>query len=97
MKSVAQALRVAGKRVNTDILDVLRQDSQTLLDVEEWFGHWLRRRSDKGKPVDITRFFEEKELPIFGKVVTEGSARISGYSAYGINENHIVRFPTLQC
>ncbi|KIM98334.1 hypothetical protein OIDMADRAFT_128525 [Oidiodendron maius Zn] len=88
-KSVAQALKIAGKRVNTDILDALKQDSQTLLDVEDWFGHWLRRRSEKGKAVDITSLLEEKELPIVGKVVTEASTRIFGYPMYGINENHM--------
>lgn len=62
-KSVAMVLKPAGKRVNTDILDVLKRESQTLLDVEDWLGRWLRRRSQKEIPVEITCFYEEQESP----------------------------------
>ena len=90
-KAVARALNLTGKRINTDILDVLKRDSQTLLDVEDWFGHWRRRRMQTQVPLDITCFFEERELPVVGKVVPEHSSKIQGYSAYGINQNHMVR------
>jgi hypothetical protein len=90
-KAVAQSLKAIGKRVNTDILDTLKRDSQTLLDVEDWFGHWLRRRSEIRKPISITCFFEEYELPFMGKVVSEESARILGYASYGIGADHTVR------
>jgi hypothetical protein len=90
-KAVAQSLKAIGKWVNTDILDILRRDSQTLLDVEDWFGHWLRRRSEIQKSVSITCFFEEYELPLVGKVVSEESARILGYASYGIGADHMMR------
>lgn len=89
-KSVGKALSFLGKRVNTDILEALKRDSQILLDVEDWFGHWRRRRAETN-PVQITCFFEELELPAFGKVVEETQARIAGYSSYGIHANHMVR------
>jgi hypothetical protein len=90
-KAVAQSLKAIGKRVNTNILNTLRRDSQTLLDVEDWFGHWLRRRSEIRKPVSITCFFKEYELPFVGKVVSEESARILSYASYGIGADHTVR------
>ncbi|KAF1951309.1 hypothetical protein CC80DRAFT_395828, partial [Byssothecium circinans] len=88
-KAVGTVLGLAGKRVNTDILDSLRRDSQVLLDVEDWFGQWRRRRSENTNPVQITTFFEEMGLPIVGKVVEESQVKIPGYSSYGIRSNHM--------
>ncbi|KAK2731053.1 hypothetical protein FQN57_003639, partial [Myotisia sp. PD_48] len=89
-KTVAQTLRAIGKRVNTNILDTLKRESQTLLDVEDWFAQWLRRRVETQKPISITCFYEEYELPIVGsKVVPEESAGISGYALYAIGANHM--------
>ncbi|KAF3479854.1 WD40/YVTN repeat-like-containing domain [Arthroderma uncinatum] len=87
-KALAQTLRACGKRVNTNILETLKRDSETLLDVEDWFATWLRTRSKAQNPVNITCFFEELELPVVGKVVPEGSARIPGYPLYGIHADH---------
>lgn len=89
-KSVGTCLRLIGKRVNTDILDTLRRDSQVLLDVEDWFGQWLRRCAEASKSLQITCFYEELALPLIGKVVEEHQAKITGYSAYGIHANHMV-------
>ncbi|KAH7397431.1 hypothetical protein BKA66DRAFT_454343 [Pyrenochaeta sp. MPI-SDFR-AT-0127] len=88
-KSVGKCLRLVGKRVNTDILDTLRRDSQVLLDIEDWFGHWRRRRNEDHKALQITCFYEELELPVIGKVVEEHQAKIMGYSSYGIHANHM--------
>ncbi|KAK2730723.1 hypothetical protein FQN57_004185, partial [Myotisia sp. PD_48] len=88
-KAVARTLGLVGKWVNTDILDVLKRESQVLLDLEDWFAHWLRRRIQVQKPVNITCYFEEIGLPPMGKVVTEESARIVGYSSFGIHANHM--------
>jgi hypothetical protein len=96
-KSVGICLRLVGKRVNIDILDTLRKDSQVLLDVEDWFGHWRRRRSEANKPLQITCFYEELELPIIGKVVEEHQAKIMGYSSYGIHANHMVSQCIILC
>ncbi len=89
-KSVGACLRLIGKRVNTDILDTLRRDSQVLLDVEDWFGQWLRRCAEASKTLQITCFYEELALPLIGKVVEEHQAKLTGYSAYGIHANHKV-------
>jgi pimeloyl-ACP methyl ester carboxylesterase len=89
-KSVGACLRLIGKRVNTDILDTLRRDSQVLLDVEDWFGQWLRRCAEASKSLQITCFYEELALPLIGKVVEEHQAKLTGYSAYGIHANHMV-------
>jgi pimeloyl-ACP methyl ester carboxylesterase len=92
-KSVAKVLGAVGKRVNTEILEVLKRDSQVLLDVEDWFAQWLRRRAKAGNNVDITCFFEEMELPGIGKVVSEDSAMVSGYATYSIHADHMVGGP----
>jgi hypothetical protein len=89
-KAVGKSLGLAGKRVDTDILDTLKKDSQTLLDVEEWFGQWLRRRAENLNPMQITCFFEEFGLPVVGKVVDDWSAKVFGYSAYSIHNSHMV-------
>lgn len=89
--SVAQLLHFAtGKRVNTNILEPLKKDSQVLLDVEDWFAQFLRRRQQQRRPVQITSFYEEKALPQVGHVVDETSVRVAGYTVYSINANHIV-------
>lgn len=88
-KAVGNLLSLVGKRVNVNILDVLKRDSQTLLDVEDWFGHRRRRRAESAMPIRITTFYEELELPLGGKVVEEFQAKIPGYSSYGIRANHM--------
>ncbi|KAF1965939.1 hypothetical protein BU23DRAFT_436621, partial [Bimuria novae-zelandiae CBS 107.79] len=95
-KAVGSSLRLVGKRVNVDILDTLKRDSQVLLDVEDWFGHWRRRCASAHRNIQITCFFEELELPLVGKVVEETQAKIPGYSSYGIRANHMdmTKFPS---
>lgn len=88
-KAIGNLLSLAGKRVNVNILDALKRDSQTLLDVEDWFGHRRRRRVESAMPIHITTFYEELELPMVGKVVEESQAKILGYSSYGIRANHM--------
>lgn len=78
-----------GKRVGTAILEPLKQNSQILLDVEDWFAQWLRRRA-KSKAVQVTSFYEENSLPQIGHVVDETSVRVSGYTVYSIAANHMV-------
>lgn len=62
---IAQMLKVARKRVNLDILQLLRRDSEVLDDVEGSFGIWLRKN---GGRFSLTCFFEEQELPAVGMV-----------------------------
>jgi hypothetical protein len=62
---VAQILKAGGKRVNRDILQLLKRDSEVLADVEESFGIWLRKTCGRFK---LTCFYEELELPTIGMV-----------------------------
>jgi len=62
---VAHILKAAHKRVNTDILSLLKRDSEVLADIDSAFGIWLRKR---GKLMTITCFSEEHELPGTGLV-----------------------------
>jgi hypothetical protein len=65
-KAVANILKAGGKRVNKDILGLLKRESEVLADVEDSFGIWLRK---KGPEFNITCFYEELELPGVGKVI----------------------------
>ncbi len=62
---ISQILKVARKRVNADILSLLRRDSEVLADIDASFGTWLRKRENR---VEITCFSEELELPGIGLV-----------------------------
>ena len=62
---IAQILKAGGKRVNRDILELLKRDSEVLADVEESFGIWLRKT---GGRFQLTCFYEELELPTIGMV-----------------------------
>jgi protein SERAC1 len=64
---VARILKAAHKRVNTDILALLRRDSEVLADIDSSFGVWLRKKRDT---VALTCFSEEHELPGIGTVGT---------------------------
>lgn len=63
--ALAKVLKIGGKRVNRDILGVLKRKSEILADVEDGFAIWLRR---KGASVDISCFHEQLELPGIGLV-----------------------------
>ncbi len=67
---VAQILKAARKRVNTEILSVLQRDSEALADIDASFATWLRKRRDR---VEVTCFSEERELPGIGLVQTPSS------------------------
>ncbi|KAK4160240.1 hypothetical protein QBC43DRAFT_293131 [Cladorrhinum sp. PSN259] len=86
--SVAHNLKAAHKRVNTDILALLKRDSEVLAEIDAMFSVWLRK---KGKKFTLTCFSEEHELP---GVVGKESSKIGGYPQYSIPANHMdmVRF-----
>jgi hypothetical protein len=75
-RTVAKVLKLTGKRVAADILDVLRRDSQVLAVVEDWFHKWLRRRSDGGRAVKITSFYEELSMP--GNIIVSKTLCMTG-------------------
>jgi hypothetical protein len=64
-KGVASVLKLANVKVNKDILEPLKQNSQVLADIEDSFSNWLRK---KGNRIDITCFYEELGLPFTGWV-----------------------------
>ncbi|KAK4213297.1 het-eN, partial [Rhypophila decipiens] len=88
---VAHILKAARKRVNTDILALLKRDSEALAEIDSTFGMWLM---NKGREFTLTCFSEEHELPGTGMVVSKDSSQISGYPHYSIPANHMdmVRF-----
>lgn len=63
--SVANILRAGGKRVNTEIVQLLRRNSEVLADIEDSYAVWVRRNSSR---FDLTCFYEELELPAIGMV-----------------------------
>lgn len=64
---VANILRAGGKRVNKQILGLLKQGSEVLSDVEDSFEIWL---SKKDADFNVSCFYEELELPGLGKVAS---------------------------
>jgi hypothetical protein len=69
---LALILKAGHKRVNTNILQLLRPESETLADVQDSFAIWLRRKA--AARFNTTCFYEELELPVIGQV------RISHFS-----------------
>lgn len=64
-KGIADILKLVNMKVNGDILEPLKRNSQVLADVEDSFSNWLRK---KGSRVDLTCFYEELGLPVTGLV-----------------------------
>lgn len=62
--AVANILKAGGKRVNVDVLELLKPNNQVLVEVEDSFGIWLRNKGS----FNLTCFYEELEFPGVGKV-----------------------------
>jgi hypothetical protein len=62
--TVANILKAGGKRVNVDILELLKPNNRVLVEVEDSFGIWLRNKGS----FNLTCFYEELELLGVGKV-----------------------------
>ena len=91
VSGIGNITKVALKRVNTNLLRLLKRNSEVLAGVEEDFSIWLRKKHDS---FNLTCFFEEQELPGIGMVVQKESAKIGGYPQQSIPANHMVRiFP----
>ncbi|KAK0710585.1 sesB-related regulatory protein [Lasiosphaeris hirsuta] len=77
------------KQTNSEILEVLRQDSEVLARIQDSFHTMVMARSKEGLPeIDITYFYEELPLPGVGIVVPKDSAILPGYIPIGIHANH---------
>ena len=64
-EGVANILRACRMRVNNRIVQLLKQGSEVLAEVEDSFDNWLRKKAGH---FDVTCFYEELELPGVGFV-----------------------------
>lgn len=88
-ESLAKAIGVL-KQTNTEILAVLKSDSEILERVQNGFHTMIRSRAqDRLLPIEITCFYEELPLPGVGIVVPAHSAILPGYIPLGIRSNHM--------
>ncbi|PQK08956.1 hypothetical protein BB8028_0001g10270 [Beauveria bassiana] len=85
-KLVANFFQASGKRVNSDILEVLKRDSQVLAGVERDFVNWVAR---KGQNFQVSCFFETEELPGVGMIVKAESAKFGHWPQQGVRANHM--------
>jgi hypothetical protein len=76
------------KSTNRSILDVLQINNQYLEFIQTSFLSLLRDLDKKGRPLQITCFFEELPMPGIGTIVSKLSASLEGYSTFSIHANH---------
>ncbi|KAF4443335.1 hypothetical protein FACUT_1392 [Fusarium acutatum] len=76
------------KSTNCNILDVLQINNQYLEFIQASFLSMLRDLDKKGRPLQITCFFEELPMRGIGTIVSKESASLEGYSAFSIHANH---------
>ncbi|KAH0552863.1 hypothetical protein GP486_006937 [Trichoglossum hirsutum] len=78
------------KQINSEIIAVLRRDSEVLARIQGGFHAMIRSRNKDGlQPIEITCFYEELPLPGVGVVVPSHSAILPGYIPIGIRGNHM--------
>lgn len=75
--------RVSSSSANPAILETLKRDSETLDDLENAFGTWIRARDPHLGTFNLVCFYEELQTPPFGLIVTKESATIAGYPVQG--------------
>ncbi|TPX13273.1 uncharacterized protein E0L32_006246 [Thyridium curvatum] len=84
------------KQTNSQIVGVLRRDSEVLARIQGSFQSMLKaRREELGlRDIEIVCFYEELPLPGVGLVVLPQSASLPGHIAVGIHAKHkdIARF-----
>ncbi|VZH88751.1 unnamed protein product, partial [Fusarium fujikuroi] len=76
------------KSTNRSILDVLQINNQYLEFIQTSFLSMLRDLDKKGRPLQISCFFEELPMPGIGTIVSKESASLEGYSVFSIHANH---------
>ncbi|KAH8891923.1 hypothetical protein GQ53DRAFT_746397 [Thozetella sp. PMI_491] len=80
----------AVKQTNTEIVEVLKRDSEVLARIQDSFHTMVLDRNKKGlQPIKISCFYEELALPVVGLVVPQDSAILPGYIPIGIHGNHM--------
>ncbi|KFG80287.1 hypothetical protein MANI_027426 [Metarhizium anisopliae] len=90
-KALAEAFKIL-HQTNSDILAVLKKDSEVLARVQSAFHILMRLRKDPselGPKINITCFYEELAVLGVGQVVPKDSAIIPGYTSIGIHGNHM--------
>ncbi|KAK3379401.1 hypothetical protein B0T24DRAFT_154684 [Lasiosphaeria ovina] len=86
------------KQTNTEIVAVLRSESEVLARIQESFYTMVMARGKEGaQPIEISCFYEELPLPGVGQVVPQHSAILPEYIKIGIHSNHMdmARFATV--
>ncbi|KAJ4287135.1 hypothetical protein N0V88_007757 [Collariella sp. IMI 366227] len=77
------------KQTNTQIVEVLKRDSEVLARIQDGFHTMVKARSREGlPPIEISCFYEELPLQGVGLVVPQDSAILPGYIPIGIHSNH---------
>ncbi|RYP67309.1 hypothetical protein DL771_007327 [Monosporascus sp. 5C6A] len=78
------------KQTNTEIVEVLKRESEVLARIQDSFHTMIMARSKEGlQPIEISCFYEELPLPGVGQVVPQESAILPGYIPVGIRRNHM--------
>ncbi|KAK4164409.1 hypothetical protein QBC43DRAFT_262507 [Cladorrhinum sp. PSN259] len=78
------------KQTNSNIVEVLRRDSEVLARIQDSFHTMVIARIKEGlPPIEITCFYEELPLLGVGLVVPQDSAILPGYIPIGIHGNHM--------
>ncbi|KAF5024988.1 hypothetical protein F66182_2939 [Fusarium sp. NRRL 66182] len=77
------------KEANTDIVQVLKRDSEVLARIRDSFQALLMSRErDEATMIDIACFYEELPTKRYGVIVPKYSAILPGYPSIGIHRNH---------
>ncbi|KAH0537120.1 hypothetical protein FGG08_006053 [Glutinoglossum americanum] len=97
--SVLGNLASVVRQTNTDLLAVLKPDSEVLARIQQDFQTMLRiRREGRAGVMDVTCFYEELPVRGVGEIVPKHSAILPSYNSIGIHANHMdmPRFDTPQ-
>ncbi|RMJ25211.1 hypothetical protein PHISP_03917 [Aspergillus sp. HF37] len=78
------------KQTNSDIVDVLKRDSEVLARIQDGFHTMVKARSVVDlPPIEVTCFYEELPVVGVGLVVPQDSAILPGYTPIRIHSNHM--------
>ncbi|RKK17486.1 hypothetical protein BFJ65_g7820 [Fusarium oxysporum f. sp. cepae] len=78
------------KQTNSNIVQVLRRESEVLARIQDSFHTMIKSRITEGlSPIEISCFYEELPLPGVGLVVPQDSAILPGYIPVGIHGDHM--------
>ncbi len=87
------------KSTNKSLLEILETENQFLESIQKKFWEMIREQRERGRPLEVTCFFEELPLPFpgTGVVVPKSSATLDGYNSISIHADHrnMVRFATV--